>query len=382
MSPIVERFLTWARTAPLARRQEAAHALARAFLHSPMTDEERTEVEATLTVLLDDSAMEVRLALADALARSEKAPHHLVVALAGDKTPIAALVAEHSPLILDSELVDMLGTRDEIIQIAIASRPFVSRAVSAALAEVGTAAACEALLMNPGARVLRFSLDRIVARHGDCPQLRFALLERDDLPPEIRQGLLFRLSNQLRELIVEHQWLAPAQAESVVRDARESATIATAFEAPAESMQFLVRGLMHAKALTPAFLIRAVAAGQTLLFEESLAALAGIPHHRVASLVASGRAANFRALLESAGLPPRTYPAFSAAVEVIRTEDHSAGPDRDYRRASALLDAILSHYQRKPDRELDVILALLRRYSVHAKRTAAREFAQEMLEAA
>src|SRR5687767_8770589 len=109
---IVERFLLWTQTAPLQRRVEAAHALARGFLVSPLAPAERDQVEAAMTVLLDDAAGEVRLALAEELAGSEQAPHHIILSLARDKAPIAAVVAERSPLILDSELVDMIGSRD------------------------------------------------------------------------------------------------------------------------------------------------------------------------------------------------------------------------------------------------------------------------------
>jgi uncharacterized protein (DUF2336 family) len=206
MGAIVEHFLNWADGAPALLRADAAHALARAFLVSPLAPEEREEVEAALTVLLDDPAVEVRLALADILAPSEHAPQHIILTLAADKDAVAALVAEHSPLILDSELVDMVATRSEQIQTAIARRPFLSRSVSAAIAEVSTAAACETLLANPGARILRFSLDRIVSRHGQSPSLRLALLERDDLPIEIRHILTAKLGEALRELVVGRGW--------------------------------------------------------------------------------------------------------------------------------------------------------------------------------
>ena len=382
MSAIVERFLNWAQSAPIVRRQEAAHALARGYLYSAMAPEERADVEAALTVLLDDPAVEVRLSLAEVLADSDQAPQHIILGLAADKDAVAAIVAERSPLILDCELVDLLATRGEAIQVAIANRPFVSRAVAAALAEVATAAACEALIANRGARVLRFSLDRIVARHGDSPELRLALLEREDLPLEVRQILLVRLTNSLRNLVIEHAWLEPGRAEAVIGDARECATIAAAFEAPADSMPALVAELMQANALTPAFLIRAVAAGQTALFEAALAALSRTSSARVRALIASGRAANLRALLSKAGLPPRTFPVFVAAVDVIRKSDAAPGADGDYSRATHLIDAIVAEYQRRPDRELDVLLALLRRFAAQAKRRAARDFAHELLEAA
>ena len=378
----MERFLQWARTAPLARRSQAAHALARAYLLSPMSPEERDEIEAAMTVLLDDTAAEVRLALAKELAPSEQAPHHLILSLAADKPHIAAVVAEHSPLILDTELVDMIATGEEAIQLAIARRPFVSRAVAAALSEVGSCEACMALLTNGGARVPRFSLDRIIERYGDCPDLRLTLLEREDLPLDLRQVLLARLATALRQLIVSRDWMAAERADTVTRDARERATIAAAFEAPADSMPALVDQLIAAGELNPAFLIRAAASGQTLLFETALAALAGLPQARVNALIQSGRAASLKALLEKAGLPARTFPAFAAAIDVIRNGEAVPGAASDYRRATHLIDAILNRFQNRPDRELDPILALLRRFATDAKRAAARGYAQQVMEAA
>ena len=82
---IVERFLQWVRTAPVSRRAEAAHALARSYLYSPLAQEERDGVEAAMTVLLDDPAAHVRYALADALGASDKAPHHIILTLAADQ---------------------------------------------------------------------------------------------------------------------------------------------------------------------------------------------------------------------------------------------------------------------------------------------------------
>ena len=382
MSAIVDQFLGWAQRAPVVGRAGAARALARAYLTSDLSAAEREKIETAMTVLLDDSAVEVRLVLADALARSEHAPAHIVMTLATDAEPVALIVAEHSPVILDSELVDMVAMRGETMQIAIASRPFLSRAVSAAIGEVGTAAACLTLVGNRGARLPRFSLDRIVARHGDCPELRVALLERRDLPLDVREVLLGRLAKALRDLVVSHGWTTPERAAAVTEDARECATIAASFEAPADNLPALVAQLIQGKALTPAFLIRAVAAGQTLLFETALAMLAKVPQERVAALVASGRSGNLRALLQKASLPPATFPAFAAAIDVIRNGDPLAGGESDYRRATHIIDAIVTRYQRRPDRELDQIMALLRRFARDAKRNAARDYAEQVREAA
>lgn len=378
---IVERFLQWVQTAPAARRAEAAHALARAYLYSPLSAAERDAVDAAMTMLLDDPAPEVRLAIADALAASADAPHHIILSLAFDRTQAASLVAERSPLLLDSELVEIVASQVEALQIAVARRPLVSRAVAAALAEVGSAEACVALLSNGGARVARFSLDRIVERHGDDPGLRETLLDRSDLPAEVRHALVSRLAQALGALALARNWLSPERTEALTRDCRDRATLAIAGAANGD-LAGLVRRLIATGQLTPALLMRAAASGQARFFEAALAALSGVPPPRVAALLASGRAAALQALLRRAGLPERTFAAFAAAAEVIRRSGEEAGAESNYRRASQLIEAVVDSYRRRPDRDLDQILALLRRFSAEARRDAARGYAAEVLHAA
>ena len=379
---IVERFLEWIRTAPVARRAEGCHALARSYLFSALSADERDGLEAAMTVLLDDPASQVRFSLAHALANTDKAPHHIILALSEDQPHVAALVAERSPLLLDTELIDLLATREEVVQIAIARRPVVSRAVAAAVAEVASAEACLELLCNSGARVPRFSLDRMIERHGGDPELRETLLLRNDLPLDARQALVGHLTTRLKTMLADRNWLSAERAETVTREARDKATVAMTIEAPAAQIPALVKRLIGDDELTPALLVRAVAGGQTLFFIHALAQLSGVPVGRVEALVVSGRAANLKALLEKAKLPAATYSAFAAAIDVIRQFDGSEDAGSDYRRATYLIDAILKRFQANSDQNIEHILGLLRRFATDAKRDAARSYVKQVMAAA
>src|SRR5688500_3865196 len=162
------------------------------------------------------------------------------------------------------------------------------------------------------------------------------------------------------------------RADAVTRDARDRATVTAALQAPAEHMPGLVRQLMEAGELTPAFLIRVAVSGHTLLLQTALSVLADVPASRVAALIASGRAASLKAVLQKAGLPPTTFSVFSAAADAIRSGDAVSGAAGNYRLATQLLDCVIARYQQRPDRELDKILALLRGFAAEAKRSAAR----------
>ena len=78
---IVRLFLQWVRTAGAAERAEATAALARAYLYSDLSADDRAASEGALIMLLDDPSPLVRTALARALAFSEDAPLAVILGL-------------------------------------------------------------------------------------------------------------------------------------------------------------------------------------------------------------------------------------------------------------------------------------------------------------
>src|ERR1700726_2374387 len=127
---IIRRFLHWVRTASAGERAEATSALARAYLYSDLSPDDRDAAEDAMITLLDDPSPLVRRALAEALAASPDAPHAVIHALASDHCDIAAVVLARSPLLIDADLVDLVANRDGTLQAAIAARAPLQRAVA------------------------------------------------------------------------------------------------------------------------------------------------------------------------------------------------------------------------------------------------------------
>jgi len=374
---IVERFLHWIGHAAPKRRAEAASALARAFLTSPLTEDERDGLEAAMTILLDDPHLPVRLALAEELATSRKAPHHVMLALAGDHVEVAATVLEASPLFLDTELVDLVATREAAVQCAIARRIPVSRSLAAAIAEVGDLDAVIELLCNENAHVARFSLDRMVARFGHEAELREMLLAREDLPASLRQALVEALADSLCAFVTAKGWISAERARAAADEALEKSALAMAETATPAALAQLVARLIDREELTPSLLVRALVAGQLGFFHEALSAISGMPHRRVGALLAAPRSAALHALLRQAGLPAAVLPGIIAALEAMQDIASEDLAGHDYRRATRLIDGILERYGTLPSDELDDLLALLRRLALDAKRDAARGYARQ-----
>ena len=86
---IVRQFINWIRTAPAGERAEATRALARAWLISDLSHDDRVAAEGALLMLLDDASPLVRQAMAEAFARSTDAPASIVRALSADQPTVA-----------------------------------------------------------------------------------------------------------------------------------------------------------------------------------------------------------------------------------------------------------------------------------------------------
>jgi len=247
---IVRHFLQWVRTATAAERADATSALARAYLYSDLSADDRIAAEGALVMLLDDPSPLVRFAMAEALATSPDAPPALILALVSDQVEIATLIIERSPLLLDADLVDTAASRGPAIQTAIARRGELPCAVAAALAEVGAAEACLTLLENDSAEIADFSLDRIVARHGHLAAIREALLAREDLPMSTRQAVMVRLSETLANFVTARAWMDEDRANRVAKEACEKATVTLAATSPGPDLRALVAHLRATGQLT------------------------------------------------------------------------------------------------------------------------------------
>jgi uncharacterized protein (DUF2336 family) len=375
---IVRQFLHWVRTAPAGQRAEATSALARAYLYSDLSPDDRAAAEGAMIMLLDDPSPLVRQALADTLAYNDNAPPAVIHALANDQTDIAASVLEHSMLFIDADLVEIVAIGNPTVQTAIARRPYLQRSVAAAIAEVGSEEACLTVLESPDADVALFSIDRIVARFGTLAVIREAVLARPDVPAPTRQALVAKLSEALADFVSAREWLDPDRAQRVAKEACEKAAVTIASEIPDETRS-LIRHLRETGQLTVGLILRALLSGNIVLFEEALAELSGIPLARVRAIVHDRGATGFRALYDRAGLPLSTYPAFREAVGALSEADRFGEIGGSSRLKRRMVERVLAGCERDEIGEVEPLLMLLRRFATEAAREEARLYCDELV---
>src|SRR5882762_7631688 len=273
---IVRQFISWIRTAPAGERAEATRSLARAWLISDLSKDDRAAAEGALLMMLDDPSPLVRQAMAEVFSQSHDAPAAIVQALSLD-------------------------------QPSIARRVNLPASVCAAIAEVGTPAAALELIENAHAELAAFSWDRIVERHGHLAAIRESMLVLEDLPAATRLALVAKLSDTLAQFVTARNWLSVDRAMRIASEARDRCTVNVAARSRGDDMRSLVRHLRLTGQLTAGLILRALLSGNIELFDYALVELSGLPQARVSALLHDRGGASLQALLVRAGLPESTF---------------------------------------------------------------------------
>lgn len=375
---IVRQFISWVRTAPAGERAEATRSLARAWLISNLSEDDRAAAEGALLMLLDDPSPLVRQAMAEVFAGSAHAPATIVRALSLDQSSVALPILERSPLLIDADLVDLVATGNSETQCAIARRAHLPASVCAAIAEVGSPAAALELIENPHAVLAPFSWDRIVERHGHLAAIRESMLGFDDLPPATRLALIEKLSNTLAQFVVARRWLSSDRAERIVVEARDRSAINLATRSRGDETGKLVSHLRATGQLTAGLILRALLSGNLELFDRALVELSGLPSQRVAALLYDRGGSSLDALLTRAGLPSSTFPAFRAALDATNEIGFVGTVDGAARLRRRMVERVLTRCEADPDVS-EPLLILLRRFATESAREEARVFCDQLV---
>ena len=375
---IIEHFLSWMKTAPVPKRAQAVSALARAYLYSEMTYDDRCAAESAMTILLEDPSSTVRFALADALASSKNAPRHVIMGLATDTSEIATLILARSPIFSDGELVDMVAGGTVEQQIAIACRGHISSAICGAIGEVGVVEACLGLLMNKAAQYSRRVVHRIAQRHGENLEIRKLLLSNDNLDAEVRMMLIDKLGEKLGNFVSSKNWLSKSRANKSISDTLDRCSILCAAKSSEPQVEQLVEALIASHRLTTAYLLRAICMGNITLFCKALSRLSAVPSQRIEAMISQRRNSAFRAAFVKSGMPIEAFDIFSTALNVW--QDVLSKPEWISRARMPYLVTrqVIDKYQSNRNEVVDELLQLLQGISSDLAREEARNHMLEL----
>lgn len=341
-------------------RATAAHKICRVIDGAPLNDKERAHAEAILKMMAEDAAISVRRALAVALQNSPKLPHALAVKLAEDIDSVALPILQHSPVLSDADLIEIIRAAPPTKQVAVAGRQGVSPAVTGAIAVFGHPAAVERALANDNASFDASGLSAVLQRMGDRPSITAAMAHRHTLPVTIVERLVAMVTGDVFDYLVNHHEVPPQLAIDLASGARERATLDLVEQAglQADLPRFAKQLSLHGR-LTPSFIMRALCLGHMEFVEHAMAELGGLAHHRAWLMMHDSGPLGLKAIFDRSGLPGRLFPAFRAAVDVFHQIERD-GIDFDrlaFR--EKMIERVLTLFQSIPRDDLDYLLEKL-----------------------
>lgn len=308
--------------------QEVTVNLCGVYTDDSLSDQEREIAHDIMRQLASSMEIQVRQALADHLKSSEVLPHDIAFALAQDIETVALPILEYSEVLTESDLIQIVRSKGEAQQSAIARRETVPEAVSEAIVECGAEEPVLALLSNIGAAISEAAFSNVVQLYPQHEPIKVAMAERLDLPVTVAEKLVDLVSENLRfEIIARNASSAPL-IDRLLKQGGENATIAmlSRYEYLREA-EDLAGELVRRERLTATLLLRALYYGQLDFFEFGLARLAQVHVRDARREIHSGRPHAFQRLYRRAGMPAQLFLAFAEALSRLSEDIGELAPE-------------------------------------------------------
>jgi uncharacterized protein (DUF2336 family) len=325
-------------------RVEAASKIAGGVNDTKLTDNERGLAQEIFRIMVNDAEVRVREALAANLKDSPHLPHDVAITLARDVDTVALPVLSFSDVLTDSDLVEIIHTQGEQQQLAIAGRTNVSESISDALIDTANENVVASLISNEGAEISEKSFEKVLDTLGDKEKIQTALVYRSALPITVAEKLVTRVSEIMREQLLERHELSNDIATDLLLQTRERATVMLSTDSGAGDVQVLVKQLYNRNRLTTSIILRALCMGDLRFFEAAMAELTHIPLLNARTLIHDPGKLGLKRLWTSAGLPQAQLVAASAAVDAAKELEYDGGANDRERFSRRLLELILTQY--------------------------------------
>lgn len=312
-------------------RRETVTLLAGEFNKPDLTPTEQRLAKDIFGMMVRDTDVAVRLALAEGLKDNPAVPSELAMTLARDVAEVARPMLLYSVVFTDAELIEIAHSQPDAWQQALADRETISVSVSDALVEAGSESAVKILVRNPGAELSDVTSNKVIDRFPNSEAVMTGLIGRPHFPPELAERLINAVSDTIRQRMAGIGGLSPAITEQLVAHGQAVVTMEIKrTEDRQVHLERLVRRLDVKGRLTAHMMLRSLCTGHLTFFEMAAARRAGIEVDNAHALVANGDKKGAAALCQAAKLPRNVADVLASAAEI---QTHIDDPDSPEGRA-------------------------------------------------
>ncbi|MER2520460.1 MAG: DUF2336 domain-containing protein [Bdellovibrionales bacterium] len=337
-------------------RAELAGKLAVEIDSPRLTETEVALAQDIVRAMVRDVEVSVRQALAQSLRKAARIPHDAALKLAQDIESVALPMLEHSQVLTDDDLAEIVRSGGASKQETIAGRPLVSEKVSEAIISSAGEKAVATLMENAGAKISDLSYNKAVDRFAQSDVVKEKMVKRDALPVTVAERLVTLVSESLKDYLVSHHELSPNVAANLVLQSRERTVINLSGGSSEEELEKLVTQMYRNKRLTPSIVLRALCMGDVSFFEVAMAVLANVPLINARILIHDAGRLGLKQLYLKTSLPQRLLPAVRVAIDVVHETPLDGGEHDRERYQARVIERVLTQYEDFASDDLDYLL--------------------------
>ncbi|MDR3518493.1 MAG: DUF2336 domain-containing protein [Azospirillaceae bacterium] len=280
--------------------------------------------------LVQDAAVDVRAAIAEAVAANPALPREVALRLAHDVDRVALPILEICKVLTAEDLGKLAHATSEAGRVALARRPDLTGAVRWVLIELGSGPVLVALVENQSTTLAGREAKAILQRtdgllRSDSQAVLLAMAARGGVDVGLAIRILDRLVARFREVLLEDPANGDAVA-AVIADARHHIILRMADTLSDGELEATIAALKGASALNDMVIIAALRAHKRRFIVAALAARAGIPRANVEAVLASGAETALTALYRRCAMAPIHEPAVRHLLLAL-ARDVGCGPD-------------------------------------------------------
>lgn len=345
----VERLLT---DRSATARAETVEKIAGGIVDAGFSETERREAEEIFRLLVNDAEVLVRQTLAETLKSVPDLPHDIAKTLASDIADVATPMLSFSSVLSDEDLFDIISSKSELHQIAVASRDVVSEAVSEKLASSGSEDVVATLMHNEGAEISETTYEKVLDEYGESEKIQEPMAHRSKLPITVTERLVTMVSDKLRDHLVTHHEMSPSIATDLILESREKTMIGFIKDGASHSdLVDLINQLHENGRLTPTIILRALCVGDVDFFETAMAKYSNIAVSNVHILVNDAGGKGLKQLCKKSNIPGGLQEIMKVGLEVATELDFDGTPGDRERYRNQVIERVLTHFQDEFDGE-------------------------------
>ncbi len=283
----------------------------------PAHDKELRVAENIARVLLKDLSLKVRRGLVQELLVCPTLPNDIVQNIAIDVEEVAAPFLKVSTAFTEEHLEQLVPIVEEFARVSIAKRNFVSGRVGVALIEFSSDETITVLMHNTGAEMNNDVCNKMADRYEGSHQNMEMLASRIDLPKDLADELMKKLSSNYMAAIDDNYLSVGAISDHLGCWASYDPASNIMASRNVEEVEAYVAKLHGLGRLTPEIILNSLRHGNKLFFEVSIAVLTGSSIVNIHRLITHGGLAGLERLLIKAEIPKSYLKKFSSALDTV-----------------------------------------------------------------